>query len=331
MSKKVWIGIDVGSITCKVVVIDEAENILASTYRRTRGRVIDSVKEGLAAVAETLEGCSIAGCAATGSARRFVGVLVGADVVKNEITAHARAAISIHPDVRTLIELGGEDSKIVLLRDGVPVDFAMNTVCAAGTGAFLDQLASRLDVPVEELGDLAMASTQDVAIAGRCTVFAESDIIFKQQTGHRIEDIVAGACRALVRNYLNDVGKGKPIEGPVIFLGGVAANIGIRKAFTEALGVPVEVPEHHNVMGAFGAALFVKEEAFSESTMRALDEISASDFRAETFSCSHCANACEIVRFVESEKPVAYLGGRCERWTAGKSAEELQTQSIAAE
>jgi len=331
VSKKVWIGIDVGSITCKVVVIDEAENILASTYRRTRGRVIDSVKEGLAAVAEALEGRSIAGCAATGSARRFVGVLVGADVVKNEITAHARAAISIHPDVRTLIELGGEDSKIVLLRDGVPVDFAMNTVCAAGTGAFLDQLASRLDVPVEELGDLAMASTQDVAIAGRCTVFAESDIIFKQQTGHRIEDIVAGACRALVRNYLNDVGKGKPIEGPVIFLGGVAANIGIRKAFTEALGVPVEVPEHHNVMGAFGAALFVKEEAFSESTMRALGEISASDFRAETFSCSHCANACEIVRFVESEKPVAYLGGRCERWTAGKSAEELQTQSIAAE
>ena len=330
MNNKVWIGIDVGSITCKVVVIDEEEKILAATYRRTRGRVIDSVKEGLDAVAETLESRSIAGCAATGSARRFVGVLVGADVVKNEITAHARAAISLHPDVRTLIELGGEDSKIVLLRDGVPVDFAMNTVCAAGTGAFLDQLASRLDVPVEKLGDLAMASTQDVAIAGRCTVFAESDIIFKQQTGHRIEDIVAGACRALVRNYLNDVGKGKPIEGPVIFLGGVAANIGIRKAFTEALGVPVEVPEHHNVMGAFGAALIVKEEAFSKSTMRALNEISASDFRAETFSCTHCPNTCEIVRFVESDQPVAYLGGRCERWTAEESTGELQAHPIAA-
>jgi len=330
VNDKVWIGIDVGSITCKIVVIDEAESILAATYRRTCGRVIESVKEGLAVVAKALEGRSVAGCAATGSARRFVGVLVGADVVKNEITAHARAAISLHPGVRTLIELGGEDSKIILLRDGIPVDFAMNTVCAAGTGAFLDQLASRLGVPVEGLGDLAMASTQDVSIAGRCTVFAESDIIFKQQTGHRIEDIVAGACRSLVRNYLNDVGKGKPIEGPVIFLGGVAANIGIRKAFTEALGVPVEVPEHHNVMGAFGAALVVKEEAFAESTMRTLDEISASDFRAETFSCTHCANACEIVRFVESDQPVAYLGGRCERWTAQESVDELQAHPITA-
>ncbi len=330
MNEKIWIGIDVGSITCKVVVIDEGEQILTATYRRTRGRVVDAVKEGLAAVAETLKGRFVAGCATTGSARRFVGLLVGADVVKNEITAHARAAISLHPDVRTLIELGGEDSKIVLLRDGVPVDFAMNTVCAAGTGAFLDQLASRLGVPVEELGDLAMASTQDVAIAGRCTVFAESDIIFKQQTGHRIEDIVAGACRALVRNYLNDVGKGKPIEGPVIFLGGVAANIGIRRAFAEALGVPVIVPEHYNVMGAFGAALVAKEEDLFESRMRALDEIRTSDFRAETFVCPHCANACEVVRFVESGHVVAYLGGRCGRWTATESADSQRTASAVA-
>ena len=332
MDKLAWIGIDVGSITCKVVVIDEEDRILASTYRRTRGRVVDAVKEGLDEVRGSLAGYSIAGCAATGSARRFVGALVGADVVTNEITAHARAAVSLHPGVRTLIELGGEDSKIVLLQDGVPVDFAMNTVCAAGTGAFLDQLASRLGVPVEELGDLASESTQEVAIAGRCTVFAESDIIFKQQTGHRIEDIVAGACRALVRNYLNDVGKGKAIEGPVIFLGGVAANVGIRRAFTETLGVEVDVPEHYNVMGAFGAALAAKEESPGASKMRPLDEIQASDFRAETFGCLHCANACEVVRFLEAGEPVAYLGGRCERWvsekfTQGDIAETVSVQA----
>lgn len=325
MNRRVWIGIDVGSISCKVVVIDEDERILAATYRRTRGRVVDAVKEGLDVVREVLDNRVVTGCATTGSARRFVGVLVGADVVKNEITAHARAALSLHPDTRTLIELGGEDSKIVLLRDGVPVDFAMNTVCAAGTGAFLDQLAGRLGVPVEELGDLAMNSTQDVAIAGRCTVFAESDIIFKQQTGHRIEDIVAGACRALVRNYLNDVGKGKTIEPPILFLGGVAANVGIREAFAEALGVPVIVPEHYNVLGAFGAALVAKQTVVSASGMRALDEIRASDFRAETFVCPHCVNACEVVRFVESGQVVAYLGGRCERWTATETADPPRT------
>jgi len=315
MRSPVWIGIDVGSITCKVLVLDQREQVLASTYRRTRGRVVDAVKDGLAAVAEVLDGRRVAGCGTTGSARRFVGALVHADLVTNEITAHARAALALHPDARTLIEIGGEDSKIVLLHDGVPTDFAMNTVCAAGTGAFLDQLAGRLGVPVEDLGRLASASTEEVAIAGRCTVFAESDIIFKQQTGHRIEDIVAGACRALARNYLNDVGKGKPIEPPVLFLGGVAANAGIRDAFSTALGLPVTVPTHYSVMGAFGAALILKRRGASESTMRPLDEIRASDFRAETFLCSHCANACEIVRFVEDGTVIAHLGGRCERWT----------------
>jgi len=324
MNEHVWIGIDVGSITCKVVVIDAEERVLASTYRRTRGRVVEAVKEGLEAAGDVLKNRSIAGCGTTGSARRFVGALVGADVVKNEITAHARSALALYPDARTLIEIGGEDSKIILLRDGLPVDFAMNTVCAAGTGAFLDQLAGRLSIDVEDLGDLATASTQDVAIAGRCTVFAESDIIFKQQTGHRIEDIVAGACRALVRNYLNDVGKGKAIEPPVLFLGGVAANAGIRTAFADALGQSPIVPEHHNVMGALGAALVAKDSAGAGSSMRSLAAIRASDFRAETFTCPHCENACEVVRFVEAGRAIAYLGGRCERWANVESADARQ-------
>jgi len=324
MNRKVWIGIDVGSITCKVVVLDADERVLAATYRRTRGRVVEAVKDGLSAVADWLAGRVVAGCGTTGSARKLVGALVGADVVKNEITAHARACLSLHPDTRTILEIGGEDSKIIVLRDGVPVDFAMNTVCAAGTGAFLDQLAARLGAPVERLGDLAAASTRDVAIAGRCTVFAESDIIFKQQTGHRIEDIVAGACRSLVRNYLNDVGKGKAIEPPILFLGGVAANRGIEAAFAEALGVPVTVPEHHHVMGAFGAALVAKELDLPASGMRDLERIRSSDFRAETFTCPYCPNACEIVRFVESGAPVAHLGGRCDRWSAAGAQETVR-------
>ncbi len=316
MNREVWIGIDVGSITCKVVVLDADELVVAATYRRTQGRVVDAVRDGLGAVADRLSGRVVAGCGTTGSARKLVGALVGADVVKNEITAHARACLSLHPDARTLLEIGGEDSKIIVLRDGVPVDFAMNTVCAAGTGAFLDQLAARLGVPVEQLGDLAAAATRNVTIAGRCTVFAESDVIFKQQTGHRIEDIVAGVCRSLVRNYLNDVGKGKTIEPPVLFLGGVAANRGIAAAFTEALGMPVIVPEHHRVMGALGAALIAKDLGLPTSRMRDLDRIRSSDFRPETFACPHCANACEIVQFVESGSIVAYHGGRCDRWSA---------------
>jgi len=319
VKERCWVGIDVGSITCKVVVIDEADRVLGATYRRTRGRIVKTVKDGLTEVGEALRDRVVAGAATTGSARRLVAALIHADVVKNEITAHARAALALHPDVRTILEVGGEDSKIVLLRDGVPVDFAMNTVCAAGTGAFLDQLAGRLEVPVEELERLAVASTRDVAIAGRCTVFAESDVIFKQQTGQRIEDIVAGVCRALVRNYLNDVGKGKAIEVPILFLGGVASNDGIRRAFVETLGMPVIVPEHHRVMGAVGAALVARDAALRESRMRRPEEVEESDFRPETFVCSGCANACEVVRFVEGGDIVGYLGGRCARWATATS------------
>ena len=310
----IWIGIDVGSITCKVLAMDEAGACLSATYRRTNGRVVEAVKDGLEEIAELLENRPVAGCGTTGSGRQLVGALVGADVVKNEITAHTRAALALHPDTRTILEIGGEDSKIVILRDGVPVDFAMNAVCAAGTGAFLDQLAGRLGIAVTELGDLAMASAHEVAIAGRCTVFAESDIIFKQQTGHRREDIVAGACRALVRNYLNDVGKGKTIEPPVLLLGGVATNRGIREAFVDALDLPIEVPELHNVMGAYGAALLARAEGLGRSGMRPLDAIRDSDFRSETFGCTHCPNACEVVRFVEAGRTIGFLGGRCERW-----------------
>jgi len=313
-----WIGIDVGSITCKVAVLDAQGACLSSTYERTHGRVIETVKRCMGSVRAELDGQPVLGCGTTGSARQLVGALVGADLVKNEITAHVRGAISLQPDARTLIEIGGQDSKIVLLRHGIPSDFAMNTVCAAGTGAFLDQLAARIEVPIQKLGALSSASQQDVAIAGRCTVFAESDIIFKQQTGHRVEDIVAGACRALVRNYLNDVGKGKPIAEPVLLLGGVASNDGIRRAFSEALGVPVHVPEQHKITGAIGAALLCRDAGLTGSSMFSLDEIAASDFQTKTFLCDGCENVCEIVSFVRAGVAIGYLGGRCERWSASE-------------
>jgi predicted CoA-substrate-specific enzyme activase len=136
----------------------------------------------------------------------------------------------LFPDVQTVVEIGGQDSKIIILRDGIVTDFAMNTVCAAGTGSFLDHQAERLNIPIEEFGNIALKSKSPVRIAGRCSVFAESDMIHKQQMGHPTSDIVAGLCDALVRNYLNNVGKGKDIMSPVLFQGGVAANAGIKAA-----------------------------------------------------------------------------------------------------
>lgn len=317
MKDEIFIGIDVGSVSMNIVTINSQGEIRDIIYRRTHGKIIDSVKSGLQNLSQNAKNSAITGCGVTGSARHLVAALVKADAVKNEISSQAIATLKVAPDVKTIIEIGGEDSKIIILREGIPVDFAMNTMCAAGTGAFLDQLAGRLNVPVEDLGTLYGKSTGEVAISGRCTVFAESDIIFKQQVGCCIEDIVKGLCKSLVRNYLNDIGKGKPIEPPVYFQGGVAANIGIRSAFEEALNCEITVPEFYNVMGAYGAALISAEQMSRTNLTTAMKPITAildSDFATGSFVCQDCSNNCEIVAFIEEKKPVGHIGGRCGKW-----------------
>jgi predicted CoA-substrate-specific enzyme activase len=239
--------------------------------------------------------------------------MVSADAVKNEITAHAVATVRFHPEIRTIIEIGGQDSKIILLRDGVVTDFAMNNVCAAGTGSFLDQQATRLGIPIEEFGERALRSRTEVRIAGRCTVFAESDMVHKQQLGCATDDILRGLCNALVRNYFGSVAKGKEILGPVAFQGGVAANAGIRKAFAEQLGVEPVVPEHFGVMGAVGAAILAKEAVArtgGPSRFKGFG-VSSCDFRTSGLVCRDCPNGCEIVVFRQDGRVIAMFGDRC--------------------
>ncbi|HBI56878.1 MAG TPA: 2-hydroxyglutaryl-CoA dehydratase, partial [Firmicutes bacterium] len=168
--------------------MDGGKQGVYSSYLRTMGQPINTVKEGLRQLGGFLGGRKIAGVGVTGSGRNLAAVLLGADVVKNEITAHAVAAGDTCPGVNTVLEIGGQDSKLIILRQGVVVDFAMNSVCAAGTGSFLDQQAARLGIPIEEFGGLALQSENSVRIAGRCSVFAESDMIHKQQMGNSLPD-----------------------------------------------------------------------------------------------------------------------------------------------
>ncbi|MCL6561030.1 MAG: acyl-CoA dehydratase activase [Firmicutes bacterium] len=313
---KAYLGIDVGSVSINVVVLNEAGEVLTGLYLRTQGRPIQVIQEGLKMAYETLpSGMEIAGVGTTGSGRYLAGVMAGADVIKNEITAHAVAASIMEPDVRTVFEIGGQDSKIIILRDGIVTDFAMNTVCAAGTGSFLDQQASRLNIPISQFGELALQSRTPVRIAGRCTVFAESDMIHKQQMGHQIPDIINGLCEALVRNYLNNVGKGKEILPPVVFQGGVAANIGIRAAFERALGISVKVPDNFNVMGAIGAAQLAREEVAKTRTTKFKGfKVTGLPYKTSSFECDGCSNVCEIVEIYEEDKVIGRWGNRCNKW-----------------
>jgi len=313
---KAYLGIDVGSVSINIVVLSEAGEVLTGLYLRTRGRPIEVIQEGLRAASESLPpGIEIAGVGTTGSGRYLAGVMVGADVVKNEITTHAVAASMIMPDVQTVFEIGGQDSKIIILRNGIVTDFAMNTVCAAGTGSFLDQQAARLNIPITQFGELALQSDTPVRIAGRCTVFAESDMIHKQQMGHKIQDIIRGLCEALVRNYLNNVGKGKEILPPILFQGGVAANAGIRAAFENALGVPVQVPNHFNLMGAIGAAQLAREDLTKRTATSFKGfKITGLSYRTGSFECDGCSNICEVVEIFEENRVIGRWGSRCSKW-----------------
>ena len=255
-----YLGIDVGSISTKGVILDRENHILASEYIWTEGNPIGAVKKLLHLLEQQFdkERWKIVAVGTTGSARQLVGTVVGATMVKNEITAHAVGTTAFYPNVRTILEIGGQDSKIILIENGIAVDYAMNTLCAAGTGAFLSSQAKRLGIEVDEIGDYALRSTHPTQIAARCTVFAESDLVHKIQMGHPREDIIAGVCNAVVANYLNNVGKGKKILSPVVFQGGVSKNKGVVAAFERTLGCPVIVDENGHLMGAIGAAILAR-------------------------------------------------------------------------
>ena len=334
MSLTVYLGIDVGSVTTKLALIDETGKHVDSIMLKTAGTPVAAVQNGMRQLYEKrITDYEVMGVGTTGSGRALAGSLVGADVVKNEITAHAVAASVTVPGVQTILEIGGQDSKIIIMRDGIVTDFAMNTVCAAGTGSFLDHQAQRLGVPIQDFGATALKSSNPARIAGRCGVFAESDLIHKQQLGYPVEDLLYGLCQALVRNYLSNLALGKELLPVFSFQGGVASNTGMVKAFEEALNAQVVVPEHHQTMGAIGAAMLAMEDhQFTQNKTKFKGwNVADMHFSSITCTCSGCSNNCEVITIVEGVDEVQHVdkikdvkgniiarwGGTCGRWDIG--------------
>lgn len=309
--KKAYLGVDIGSISTKGIIIDEENNILASEYLWTEGNPIDAVKRLIHILKEqiNLKKYKVVGVGTTGSARKLIGVILGANVVKNEITAHAIGTLSLYPDVKTIFEIGGQDSKIILIDDGIVVDYAMNTLCAAGTGSFLSSQSKRLGLEVEEFGPLALKSKNPTNIAARCTVFAESDLVHKAQIGHKKEDIVAGLCKAVVTNYLNNVGKGKKINAPIVFQGGVSKNVGVIKAFEEATGEKIIVDDNSHLMGALGVAILARSDEKEVDFDFNIEEI---EFETKGVECKRCANNCEIICIYKDGELIDSWGNKCD-------------------
>ena len=324
-----FLGIDIGSISTKGIIIDSQRQIIARSYQWTEGDPVNASRRVIAELGGQIDQSKVAvrTVGTTGSARRLVGAMCGASVIKNEITAHAVGTTFLHPDVRTILEIGGQDSRIICVDGGIAVDYAMNTLGAAGMGAFLSSQAHRLGVEVEQFGEIALTSKKPANIAARCTVIAESDLIHKIQVGYAREDIIAGLCKSVAVNYLNNVGKGKNIIAPVVFQGGVSKNVGVVKAFEDELGTPVIVDPDGHLMSAFGAALLAAEEPISarkpvdgDATSCAMksgeldfDALQEFDFETREIECNKCANHCEIICVNRDGKLIDSLGNRCEK------------------
>jgi predicted CoA-substrate-specific enzyme activase len=289
MKEKLLLGIDVGSVSVKLILLSPGKEILYHSYTRSEGQPLKVVKDELERVLTSADGKQIAALAATGSGGKLVAELLGGTFV-NEVIAQIKATSFLCPEVRTIIEMGGEDSKLILLdydessKEAVLKDFAMNTICAAGTGSFLDQQAKRLKINIEdEFGELALKSQKPPRIAGRCSVFAKSDMIHLQQIATPDYDIVAGLCYAMARNFKSNIAKGKEINPPVSFQGGVAFNLGMRKAFKDVFEVDeLIIPELHAEMGALGSALYMLENQKEQKSFAGIDG---------------------LIRYLEADKP----------------------------
>ena len=315
-----YLGVDIGSISTNLVIIDDHNNLLAKRYLMTAGRPIEAVRRGLKEIyLEIGDKVTICGSGTTGSGRYLIGDFIGADIVKNEITAQAQAAFSIDPRVDTIFEIGGQDSKFIRLDHGVVVDFEMNKVCAAGTGSFLEEQAEKLGINIKkEFQNAAFASPFPIKLGERCTVFIESDLIHHQQNGAKKENLIAGLCYSIVYNYLNRVVGGKKIGKHIFFQGGVATNQAVVAAFKQVLQKEIIVPPDHEVTGAIGVAILaLKEKMGSKSHFKGFD-LYKRKYQVQSFECKKCANYCQIRKIIIDRDNPLFYGSRCDRYDQKK-------------
>lgn len=316
-----FLGIDVGSVSTKGVIIDQDGNIFRSAYLDTARDPIRAVKQLMAALKTDLP---LQAVASTGSGRRLAAVLVGADLIVDEITCQTLGCLLYVPGGRSIIEIGGQDSKFIQIDEqGVPVWFNLNTICSAGTGSFFAGAAREFGVPIEKFGRVAVGCPEEVNITGRCGVFAESDIVTKQQQGYGKAALIKGLCMAMPKNFLNNVARNRKLEEPIVFTGGVASNQGVVLGFERALRKKVEVLKHNKISGCIGAALMAMRQHEGKERSKFLGfEVADFNYAPHGFLCQDCPNNCEISLILNDQEVWAVFGSRCGKWEAlvGKEA-----------
>lgn len=314
----VFLGIDVGSLSTNVVLIDKDINVIARRYLPTASKPLDAIRRGLAEIGDEIgEKVNVLGVGSTGSGRYLTGDFIGADSIQNEITAQATGTIAFCPEVDTIFEIGGQDSKYIQIQNGVVIDFEMNKVCAAGTGSFLEEQADKLNISIkEDFENLGFQSRNPSKLGERCTVFMESDLNSLLQKGDKKEDLIAGLAYSTVSNYINRVVRDKPVGDHVFFQGGVTNNKAVVSAFEEVTGKKIHIPPHFDITGAIGAAILARDKMTNgQSTRFKGFDISKVPYSSDKFVCKKCSNYCEIRRIrIEGEKKPLFYGGHCDMY-----------------
>jgi predicted CoA-substrate-specific enzyme activase len=318
--REAYLGIDIGSTSTKAVLVDKNGKVLTKHYLMTAGRPVPAVKELFGKLLEKGAGnARVAGVGITGSGRYLVGSLVGADLIKNEITAQTRAAAELDPEA-DIIEIGGQDSKLVIKRNGIVVDYQMNKACAAGTGSFIDELAEMLGIRVTDgqFAKLAFDAPYTIDLGTRCASFMAQSVARAQQEDMPLEIITASLAIGIAKNYLSKVVENRRLGNKVILTGAVFYNQAVVSAFKRELPErQLIVPEHKEITGAIGAALLAKEAMEGRpSAFKGFQNVIDAEVSLSTFTCKGCDNNCTITKMqVPGETPTFY-GSRCDKYDA---------------
>lgn len=335
------LGVDGGSTTTKVALIDiETDEIVAAHYGRTHGDPVTALKKCLIEVKKQLEEqigdykkIKITLTSTTGSSREILGVFLETGGVYNEIIAHATGTTYFKPEIDTIFEIGGQDAKYVYLKNKVPIDYAMNEACSAGTGSFIEESAAGdLNITdVKDIGEIAVAAERPLKFGEHCSAFINSDIRKAIQFGATREDITAGIVTSIVSNYLNRVLGNRSVGSNIVLQGGVAKNKAVPLAFAMILDKDITVPPDPELLGCFGVGLLAKQkhqDGFLDKAVFDIDTILASEIVYEReFKCQACENYCPIkVLNVNGHKYM--FGGRCNKYANSRKKKVIDEANV---
>ena len=307
-TRETYLGIDVGSTSTKAILIDERRQPLVSLYTQTSGQPIRAVQALFGCIDDVAAraGCTLVfhGVATTGSGRKFIGRVINADLMVDEITAHARAAFELNAETDTIIEIGGQDAKFTTMKNGMVTASVMNNVCAAGTGSFIEEQALKLGVSLAEYADRAMGVQSPVS-SDRCTVFMERDINNYLTEGYSVNEVLASVLHSVCENYLAKVAQEAAIGDHVCFQGATARNRALVAAFEHRLRKPIFVSRFCHLTGALGGALILADNRMKGSAFRGL-ALHRESIPVEHEVCGLCQNHCKINKVSVQGETVAF-------------------------